>query len=320
KDVNATNAGLSYGWYEMTFFTRWERNHSIILCIDTPSNTKSMLETALSRDLSTLNLMDPFAIYVPLIDHIIMLYDRSIWGIRDLIRNVEKLSKSHKTREKNYDFELDFPRLHEISRHSIHCCEVLTVAAETTSQLTAEQKEVCTRIYQPPEKLPRSFDTTHKHLSFQMQFIRNLKFRSESNQQRLQAEITLAYNTIAERDSKVMVAIGKAAKNDSTAMKTVAVVTITYLPATFTSALFGMSFFDFSPSRENQSNEWRVSEKIWIYWVTALLLTLLTMGVWLVWQYSERLGARSHGLSKRRLRAEEIQKYASGMYLYDMTR
>ena len=92
KDVRATaNAGLSYGWYKMTFFTRWEQNHSITLCIDTPSNTKSMLEIALSQDLSTLNLMDPFAVYVPLIDHIITLYDRSIWGIRDLIRNIEKV-------------------------------------------------------------------------------------------------------------------------------------------------------------------------------------------------------------------------------------
>lgn len=71
-----------------------------------------------------------------------------------------------------------------------------------------------------------------------------------------------------------------------------------------------MSFFDFSPGKEKRSDEWKVSEKIWIYWVTALLLTLLTMGVWLVWQYSEGLGARGHGLSKRRLRAEEAEKYA----------
>ena len=40
---------------------------------------------------------------------------------------------------------------------------------------------------------------------------------------------------ITQRDSKVMVEIGAATKSDSTAMKTVAVVTMIFLPATFTS-------------------------------------------------------------------------------------
>jgi hypothetical protein len=92
KDVKGTNDGPPiYVWYEMTFFTRWEQNHSIFLCIDAPDNTQSMLEIALSRNFSTLNLMDPFSMYIPLIDHIITVYDRSVWGIRDLVRPIEKV-------------------------------------------------------------------------------------------------------------------------------------------------------------------------------------------------------------------------------------
>jgi hypothetical protein len=40
---------------------------------------------------------------------------------------------------------------------------------------------------------------------------------------------------ITQRDSTTMVGIGQATKTDSTAMKTVAVVTMAFLPATFTS-------------------------------------------------------------------------------------
>ena len=39
---------------------------------------------------------------------------------------------------------------------------------------------------------------------------------------------------IMQRDSKVMMAIGQAAKDDSSAMKAIAVVTMAFLPATFT--------------------------------------------------------------------------------------
>ena len=44
-----------------------------------------------------------------------------------------------------------------------------------------------------------------------------------------------AFNMVTQRDSKATVRIGKAARSDSAAMKTVAVLTLTFLPATFVS-------------------------------------------------------------------------------------
>jgi hypothetical protein len=43
---------------------------------------------------------------------------------------------------------------------------------------------------------------------------------------------------IAQRDSRVMVRIGNAARSDSMAMKTIAVVTMAFLPGTFTSVCY----------------------------------------------------------------------------------
>jgi hypothetical protein len=50
-----------------------------------------------------------------------------------------------------------------------------------------------------------------------------------------QSDSTQAYNRITQRDSKVMLDISSATKSDSKAMKTVALVTMVFLPATFTS-------------------------------------------------------------------------------------
>ena len=43
------------------------------------------------------------------------------------------------------------------------------------------------------------------------------------------------YNIITQRDSRVLVRMGEATQSDSTAMKTIAVVTMAFLPATFLS-------------------------------------------------------------------------------------
>jgi hypothetical protein len=44
-----------------------------------------------------------------------------------------------------------------------------------------------------------------------------------------------AYNMIAQGDSQVMTGLGEAARIDSGAMRTIAVVTIAFLPLTFLS-------------------------------------------------------------------------------------
>jgi hypothetical protein len=44
-----------------------------------------------------------------------------------------------------------------------------------------------------------------------------------------------AYNMIAQRDSRTMTELGNAARFDSRAMRTIAVVTMAFLPPTFLS-------------------------------------------------------------------------------------
>lgn len=80
----------SYTWYEMTFLSIWEPGRYMMLCIDTPNGFREELQHNLERE-QKLDLQDPFAFLLPLMDQIILLYDHSVWGIRDLIRQVEKV-------------------------------------------------------------------------------------------------------------------------------------------------------------------------------------------------------------------------------------
>jgi hypothetical protein len=64
----------------------------MVLCVDTPDDFPSKLAQSMTQEREPLDLSDPFTLHLPLVDRIIHLYDESVWGIRDLIRRVEKVS------------------------------------------------------------------------------------------------------------------------------------------------------------------------------------------------------------------------------------
>jgi hypothetical protein len=93
--TEVTQAEKAYMWYEMGFFTRWDYSGNCrVLCIDTPEKLQSGLEAVLRKQSPPLDPRDPFAMHVPLIDQIILLYDESVWRVRHPVRKFEKVSTS----------------------------------------------------------------------------------------------------------------------------------------------------------------------------------------------------------------------------------
>lgn len=95
-------------------------------------------------------------------------------------------------------------------------------------------------------------------------------------------------------------------QRDSTAMKTISVLGLVFLPGTFISvrkvvlvpfdilrmrladrnylfhkSIFGMTFFAFTP----KSSGWSTSSQFWIYWVVTIPVTLAT---WVIWRFLTR--------------------------------
>ena len=87
------------------------------------------------------------------------------------------------------------------------------------------------------------------------------------------AEIARASKIIGEET----VIIGREAKLDSAAMKSIAFVTMLFLPGTFLASAFSMPLFDWTALSASRV----VSPRIWIYFVVTLVLTATTMvGYW----------------------------------------
>lgn len=109
--------------------------------------------------------------------------------------------------------------------------------------------------------------------------------------------LTQLFNLIAQKEAKVGIAVAQdsrtlasASKEDSTAMKTLAAVTVVFLPGTFVASFFAMPLF-----------EWNAVGHFWVYWAVTVPLTFLTLVVWVLWT---RRQARVHRVLERRAREE----------------
>lgn len=69
-------------------------------------------------------------------------------------------------------------------------------------------------------------------------------------------------------------------------MKSLAVVTMVFLPGTFVATLFSMPLFDWHGS-ENLS-----ASGLGVYWATAIPLTVVTISIWIVWTYLQTVQVR----------------------------
>ncbi|KAI9774479.1 MAG: hypothetical protein M1839_001712 [Geoglossum umbratile] len=248
KQPFTNGATASYEWYIMSFATKWlPSNQNVALCFDAPPILQNRLRASLASSQESPGFPDPYSLHRVIIEEILAIYDIAVWSLRDLTRAVER------RRTEILPEQYDYPYLHEIARHIIHSSEVLETAIDTMDSIIQQHElfiaERSPNINGNPDSHP-SFRQTGKYLQFQFKLFKALRGRSQANGERLRSEIGMAFNTVAQHDSRIAVRIGRAARADSAAMKTIALLTLLFLPGTYISANFSMSFYNFSPGSE----------------------------------------------------------------------
>ncbi|KAK5079682.1 hypothetical protein LTR70_009299 [Exophiala xenobiotica] len=317
-----------YYWHEMTFLVHQIDGPNkvvTVICFEVPDDdidqkknsnvTEHGDERSLSKptnflkELATIlnSLPTPFDLdwrYMQslLLRQAIMVADVGIWACSYAVRNLEK---SRPTSSTGISTPFDFPRAHDLLRHALHSTEVLQVASQNleawvrqyqidqkrTQRLQHEQQQNHQQqLHQQSqnqqgqnsltgpflripfeEDLPLPPESFHDDLIATLQLLSNLVHRSTSNDARLRNEINLAFNLVNQQDTK--------------AMRRISIVTLLFLPATFVSTLFSMCFFDY----DGGSGRWSISKWIWLYFVIAGILTIITFIAWfrarILWRF-----------------------------------
>lgn len=121
--------------------------------------------------------------------------------------------------------------------------------------IASQKSTLQTRVYDF-ESLPRRIDNARNAMAVIIQ----------QHNERMNLEIADATRRMTE-----------IALSDNASMKTIAILTMIFLPGTAVASFFSMAMFDWSSSKSVTAN-W-----LWVYFVVAVPLTLLVVMIWWVW-------------------------------------
>ncbi|KIX02517.1 uncharacterized protein Z518_08458 [Rhinocladiella mackenziei CBS 650.93] len=122
------------------------------------------------------------------------------------------------------------------------------------------------------------------------------------------------------RNQEISAKINETLRNDSQTVRIITILSLIFLPGSFTATLYGMNFFEFSPT----SNGLVLGSNFWIFVATWLPVTFLTLCIYMAvkWRtdnvHAEAQARTSLNLSFRaqswrRKRGPGVMDYASGV-------
>lgn len=269
--IKNVEGNQEYKWTKLNILTQFSSpgNH-IMLVFDAVDTTPAMLLQSLMDGRQNDQMSDPFWIYYRFLNDVTILHDASIWRLRDRVRVVEKSSA------KSSEERPDYRKLHDLARHAIHIAETTAVTISTMQSIHAAHRRYAEG--RSPAQ-PASFAETvaWKHIQDRLLYYEQVclgfQKRAEALNDRLRNEIQLSFNTVTQQDSDTTIKISKIAQGDSNVMRMIAYLTLMFLPATFISAVFSTSFFNFNPDEKR----WSVSDKFWIFWAFSVPVTIVTV-------------------------------------------
>ncbi|KAH0538327.1 hypothetical protein FGG08_005062 [Glutinoglossum americanum] len=130
--------------------------------------------------------------------------------------------------------------------------------------------------------------------------------------QRARLRINLMFHLCSQNDNKVSAAltstsieitrltsaISEEAQRDNSAMITLSIMAMLFLPGTFVAGIFSMAFFNYTSSTVGGNREsYTVSGMLWLYFAITVPLTL---GVFVVWDGWRRWRLKAKGRGKKR--------------------
>lgn len=180
------------------------------------------------------------------------------------------------------------------------------VAAATTASTNDVQAQGRPAVSDAERDEARTVERLHESMLSRIDFyqvkLQGLENYIHTTLARLKVQREALYSILSQREARLNLEIAgeqkkiaHASKRDSTAMKTLSLLGAIFLPGTYLASVFGMSFFNFEADAAPVSNE------IWIYFVTAVPITVFIVVGWL-W-FDHRREAR-HKMEDKKLKTD----------------
>lgn len=232
---------------------------------------------------------DPLALIAIVLSDIQLTLDEQVWALNASVGNYEHQTiKTSRTKAKFADDF--FQDLHWTAKNTVHLKESAEAAAFTCQQFLTLSQSACT------PSIGTHLSATTTTLTYIYTLLQSTTLRTSSLQGRIQNAIGLAFNLVAQTDSRCLMA-------ESSSMHSMAVATLIFLPISTVASIFGSQFFQFrapEPGQESDpdASDFVLSREFWLFWAITVPLTVIVIGAWTVshphsiGRWFRRLGCR----------------------------
>lgn len=260
------------------------KNSVTLLFFGAPPEIVQRFERLVDSEAWADAVQEPYILLALVYEQLFLLLDKAAWTLAGWFRSKERSALNSVRRESSSHVEAtDFATLHEIAKHGIYMSEAAAAAVLEMEIVVAHlqespsSKSTASSSSSSSSNALRSATTDHFH--YRKSAFQSTQLRLSSLDKRIANVISLSFNLVTQRDSQVL-------KQDSNAMKAIAVLTLVFLPLTGIASLFSTPFFQVA-----ESHLW-VSASIWIFWVITVCLTCSIVTIWVWWYRSmkERSG------------------------------
>jgi len=255
-----------------------EKKSVTLIFFGAPPKVVQRFERLLASDAWADAVQEPYILLALVYEQLFLLLDKAAWTLAGWFRSKERSALNSVRQDSSSSTRVaeatDFATLHEIAKHSIYMNEAAAAAVLQMETIISHLQECSSTSSSTSLR-----SATISHLSSLKSSFLSTQLRLSSLSARITNILSLSFNLVTQRDSQIL-------KQDSNAMKAIAVLTLVFLPLTGIASLFSTPFFQVS-----ESHLW-VSASIWIFWVITVCLTCSIVATW-VWWYrgmKERTG------------------------------
>lgn len=229
-DLNV-NPGLSvsqanFDWYKSAFFLSWTRvvdkpTSLTLCCWSAPLELETALEALFQHGDPTVLLRDPFTLLATAAHELYLELNQQVARMATAHGRLESdtLSLAAATAQSGRTVTFDFVGLSNISKHIIHLGEGTRGALGTIDAMLECHGEMAGLFDED------SRSETRQKLRHTRMMLRSTELQMASLEKRVQNLTSLAFNSVAQYNNQVLLL-------DSLNMRTIAVVTLCFLPMT----------------------------------------------------------------------------------------
>ncbi|ORY04877.1 hypothetical protein BCR34DRAFT_463745, partial [Clohesyomyces aquaticus] len=224
---------------------------------------KKVQESASTEDL----IKDPYILLEIVMEEMYKLMDGFGWEVGDIFGGVETRTLELAPTPGKAEKEMEFTGLHNLAKHAIYLRENCESALTILESLRTHHLRL---MRSDPSIWEMS---TQDALDYRKTMFQSTQRRLESLEKRMENILQLSFHLVTQADSRVM-------KLESKSMKTIAVMTLIFMPLGTIAAIFGTQMIKL---RDDAPYHMIVSQDFWLLWLIAVPITIVVVVIWRVW-------------------------------------